>query len=68
MGETDLEYWESQPHRNQAIRLGIRQRTQQYRIHHAKDGGGSADAEAQRQNGRHRESGPVAQRPQGVPN
>jgi hypothetical protein len=45
-----------QPHSGQPVRLGIRQRTQQQRIHHAENGRIGADSDGQ--GSRHHESQP----------
>ena len=47
--------------RHQAVRLGKRQRAQQYGVDQAEDGGGGADAQGQGQNGGQREGGTLAQ-------
>ena len=51
---------------DQAIRLGIRQGAQEHRIDHGEDGGGGADAQAEREHHRCGESGIAAQHPRGV--
>src|SRR5205085_9857382 len=53
------------PHRDQAALFAPAQRPEQHRMHHAEDGGGGADAEGEREDGRDGEAGGPGQSPEG---
>src|SRR4029079_16865092 len=54
------------PDEREAIRVGERERTQQYGVYHAEDGGVGAYAKRQHDNGRHGIPGPLTQHAHGV--